>query len=101
MHSEAHAFAGKTVILDLGEIRNGHERSPLVEEIAGQAFRVEDWWDRVSGGSWQLATGNPAAIKYALRSALCRLPLDDEVLYGKVGSYGHLVHVSELGEVVE
>jgi hypothetical protein len=25
------------------------------------------------------------------------LPFDDEVVYGKLGGFGHLVHVSELG----
>ena len=29
------------------------------------------------------------------------LPVDDEVVYGKVGPFGHLLHVSELGEIVQ
>jgi hypothetical protein len=63
----------------------------------GSEFRVEDWWDRVAGRSWQVATGNPAALEYGMRSGLTGLPLDDEVVYGKnEGGFGHLVHVSEL-----
>ena len=27
--------------------------------------------------------------------------MDDEVVYGKVGAFGKLVHVSELGEVID
>ena len=43
--------------------------------------------------------GNPAALKYAVRAALrepASLPLDDEVVYGKVDIFGHLIHVSEI-----
>lgn len=83
MHSDPHPLAGQTVTVDLG---NGP-----------QAYEIEDWWDRVSGGSWMYADGNPAALKYALRSA-GRTPIDDEVVYGKVGPFGHLVHVTEIKE---
>lgn len=57
---------------------------------------IEDWWDRVSGTSWMFSDGNPACIKYALRSAAADLPIDNEVLYGKIDGIGHLVHISEL-----
>jgi hypothetical protein len=45
-----------------------------------------------------LSDGNWAAMHYALRSALVEpmLPIDDEVVYGKIGAFGHIVHVSEL-----
>jgi len=46
------------------------------------------------------ANGNPAALIYAIRSGFDGLPTDDEVVYGKIGSFGHLIHESELGEVV-
>ena len=44
--------------------------------------------------------GNPACLVYAMRSATQDqdIPLDDEVLYGKIGSLGHLVHISEIEE---
>lgn len=62
-------------------------------------IEVEDWWDRVSGGSWTTAQGNPAALKYAVRTGIAAcVPTDDEVVYGKIGGLGHLVHVTELGE---
>lgn len=66
--------------------------------LDGVLFRCEDYWDRVSGGSWQMAQGNPAAMKYAIRAGLTGLPTDDDVVYGKIGSFGELVHVSELGD---
>ncbi|PQM51799.1 hypothetical protein C5U48_12790 [Mycolicibacter virginiensis] len=59
-------------------------------------YHVEDWWDRLAGGSWMFADGNPAAMAYAVRSAFKGLPIDNEVLYGKVGALGYLVHVSEI-----
>lgn len=78
MHTESHPLAGKTV------------------KALGEEYRLEDWWDVLTGGSWMNADGNPAAMNYAVRSAVAGLPLDDEVVYGKVGAFGHLVHVSEL-----
>lgn len=59
-------------------------------------FHVEDYWDRVSGGSWMYADGNFAAMGYGMRSGVVGLPLDNEVLYGKVGGLGYIVHVSEV-----
>lgn len=78
-------YAGKTV-----KIRD------TVLKIGGSEFRVEDWWINVAGMSWTVARGNPAALNYGARSGLFGLPLDDEVLYGKIGHFGYLVHVSEV-----
>lgn len=88
---DPHPLAGKTVRLHC-------KADP--DHLDGQEFRVEDWWTNVYGSSWMDAQGNPACLKYALRSAFSRLPTDNEVVYGKVGAFGHLVHVSELGEVL-
>lgn len=95
-HPEAHPLAGRTVVL------NDTAKDGLREVMPGVEFRVEDYWDRVSGGSWMFAEGNPACLKYAMRTGLSggNIPLDDEVVYGKIGPFGHLVHVSELGEPV-
>lgn len=82
-HSEMHPTAGQVVIIKRGE-------------HAGQEYRVEDYWDRVSGKSWMHSAGNPACLMYAIRAGKAVLPPDDEVLYGKIGPFGHLVHVSEL-----
>lgn len=96
MHNEAHELAGKTV-----KLKDTIPSDP--DGLAGQDFRLEDWWDHLTGGSWMFAQGNPACLKYAMRSSLQSppLPLDDEVVYGKVGAFGHLIHVSELGEIVD
>jgi hypothetical protein len=89
-HDNAHPLAGKDVTLTATDPVRG-----MVVE--GARFVVEDWWDRLTGGSWMNAEGNPAALQYAMRSGFNGLPADDEVVYGKIGAFGHLVHVSELG----
>lgn len=84
-HSKKHELAGKTVT-----IKNG--------DLKGKEYTIEDYWDRLSDVSWGMADGNPACMIYALRTGMqeFRVPRDDEVLYGKIGFLGHLVHVSEL-----
>lgn len=90
IHTEQHPLAGKWVRIARGD-------------LAGQIIHVEDWWDRVYGESWMTAQGNPACLKYAVRTACQRdcTPTDNEVIYGKISPYGVLVHVCELGEVVQ
>lgn len=84
IHQQPHPLAGQTVKVKLGLRGAPHD------------FRVEDWWDRVSGQSWKCAQV-PAAFLYACHAADCGLPLDDEVVYGKAADgLGRLVHVSEL-----
>lgn len=84
MHNEASPLSGRTVTIKTGT-------------HAGCEYRVEDYWDRVSGGkSWMDMGGNPACIIYGVRAGQEGLPIDDEVVYGKIGPFGHLIHVSEL-----
>lgn len=63
---------------------------------AGSDYRVEDYWINVTGKSWMFSDGNPAAMNYGIRSGMAGLPIDDKVLYGKIGHLGFLVHESEL-----
>lgn len=91
MKREKHELAGKTVILNC---------KPDPDNLNGQQFVIEDWQENVFGKSWMFCDGNPACLKYAMRSVMSGLPMDNEVVYGKVGPFGHLIHVSELGEVV-
>lgn len=87
IHPEKHPLAGQTVKI-----------ADHVPEIGGQSYIIEDWWDRLIGKSWGDCDGNPACIRYAIRTGVQQnpVPMDDEVLYGKIGAYGNLVHVSEL-----
>lgn len=80
---EPSPHAGKTV-----KIRDD------VPMLGGEQYRVEDWWINVSAQSWT-DSQTPAAFNYAIRTAGL-VPIDNDVLYGKVGSFGHLVHVSEI-----
>lgn len=55
----------------------------------------------VFGCSWLDANGNPAALEYALRIGFYGENnnvnlFSEDVLYGKVGYFGHLFHVNEL-----
>lgn len=78
---------------------SAHPQDP---HFGGSEFNAEGWWSSVSGKSWKhsAAEGNPAAIIYQVRVRVCGLPDDENVVYGKIGSFGHLVHHSEI-EVVE
>ena len=69
---------------------------PDVKRIGGDEFVIEDYWENVSGRSWKTSNGNPAAMEYGIRAGLSNLPIDDEVVYGKIGAMGFLCHVSEL-----
>lgn len=100
-HEEPFDRAGKTVKLNIKIPESDPSTGVLTEELRDQEYEVKDYWDRLSSGSWMDAEGNPAALKYALRSGIAGLPMDDEVVYGHVGGLGHIVHVSELGDVVE
>ena len=64
--------------------------------LDGCDFTIEDWWQNVGGSSWKTATGVLAVNNYAFRIGGTKVPTDDEVLYGKIGPFGYLFHVSEL-----
>jgi len=77
-------LAGKTIIIKKGTYK-------------GAEYLVEDWWENVYGQSWMFCKGNPACLKYAMRGGLKdNLPTDNEVLYGKIGGLGELIHISEI-----
>ena len=86
-HKKQSPLSGKTV-----KIKEN------VNELGNQSIIIEDWWDCVSGMSWMAANGNPACMNYAIRTGASSLqiPIDDEVLYGKIKGLGYLVHKSEL-----
>lgn len=84
-----HPLAGKTVT-----VKNSRE-------FEGQQYRIEDYWTNVGGRSWMDSVGNPACLDYAIRSAGDGLPMDDNVVYGKIGAFGKLMHESQLGDVVQ
>ena len=89
IHSKSHPLSGQTVRLKDGICHPQYNMN-------GGEFKVEDWWDRVTGGSWMNANGNPAAIIFAIRSAGVGLPTDGEVVYGKFKGMGVIIHASEI-----
>jgi hypothetical protein len=92
VHDHPHHWAAKTLRLRAGV------SDPIRGMVtAGAEFRLDDWWDRLNGRSWTDCAGNIAAFQYGIRIlTLGNIPLDDEVVYGKIGPFGHLVHNSEL-----
>lgn len=98
IHQQPHPLAGKTVILNERCIADSRG---MVKP--GAEYRIEDWFDRLGLGSWMWAQGHPAALIYAMRSVATpprdSLPIDDDVVYGKIGAFGHVVHASELGDL--
>lgn len=94
MHQEPSPLAGKTVKI------KPDARHPQVPDFGGSEYRVEDWWDRLGQDSWRNGAidGNFACVIYAMRRKMENLPNDEEVLYGKIGCFGHLVHLSEIAQ---
>jgi len=92
LHDIPHPLAGKTVKIKT------HVTHPQDPNFGGADFTIEDWADRVFGKSWMFMDGHPASLIYAMRSAFSEIPIptDDEVVYGKVGCLGHILHISEL-----
>lgn len=72
--------------------------SQSVPGIGGRECIVHDYWDRMYGITWQEGRedGLAACIFYDARARAEGLPLDNEVLYVRVGSLGYLVHVTEI-----
>lgn len=68
--------------------------------FSGGVVHLEDDWKKITGESWMYSDGNPAAMIYGMRAGMEGLPNDDNVLYGKLGSMGVLVHVSEIAEII-
>lgn len=70
------------------------------QRLAGKDFLVEGYWKDLNNGiSWQDTSLSNFAIKlYALRLLKYKgkIPSDDNVIYGKVGMFGHLLHESEI-----
>lgn len=81
---------------------NKKAKDPIQLAVVSKArFTVEGKWDVLTGKSWMFSDGNPACIQYAVRVALGSMAIDDNVYYGKIDGFGHLVHASEIGEKVQ
>lgn len=84
MNKKKSKYAGKTVQFAYGNVSG--------------SMVVEDYWHHVSGYSW-MDSAAIAAANYAKRVYRDGLPIDDEVVYGKVGALGYLIHVTEIKDV--
>lgn len=90
---EKYKYAGKTM-----KVAQGAGRAFNGELLDGREFIVEDYWINIVGKTWRYVEGNPAVVEYICRAMKKKTPppMDDDVVYGKIGPYGHLFHVSEL-----
>lgn len=67
-------------------------------------FVVEDWEDRVAGEDtilWDRPVTNFAQLGYVQRLAAAMVagldvPHDGEIVYGKIGNLGFIIHTSEI-----
>ena len=82
-HQEAHPGAGKAVRIASGPYKDF-------------TLDIEDWWDRIAGKSWMDCVDDPTCHAYAEERAMAKAPMDDEVVYGKIGLSGGLFHASWL-----
>ena len=92
LHTSSSEYRNKTLRI------KSSSTHPQVPDFGGSSILIEDWWDRINGDgkSWRDCVGNPACLVYAVRSVFNNFPADDEVLYGHIDSFGHIVHISEL-----
>ena len=88
---EKYKYANQTVILkDIDSLKTPEG------DFRGKEFRAEDYWINFYDTSWMFQKGNPACMIYAMRSGFARLPIDNNVIYGKIGGLGWLIHESEI-----
>lgn len=93
---ETFKYAGKTV-----KVKSDVGINSFGQDMSGADFVIEDWWENVSGMSWMDSKGNPAALEYAVRTGVHgknnSVPMfSNDVVYGKIGPFGHIFHVNEL-----
>jgi hypothetical protein len=83
-------LAGKTVKLVLKTANH--------QDIDGKEFHVEDWYQNCNGDKTTHWTNLEtwAERNYAERIQNSKVPRDSDVLYGKVGRYGYLIHITEI-----
>lgn len=92
MHTSESPLAKLTVSLSNAATSIYDPYTHEVVELAGQDFRVIDWWDRVNGDNY-----HNLAVEYAARSG--HTVEGSEVLYGKVGNRHVLVNVTEIEDI--
>lgn len=80
------------------KVVKGAGRLSTREKADGMTFVAEDYWMNITGKSWKHVEGNPAIVEYIVRSMnnIQPPPMDERVVYGKIGNFGHLFHENEL-----
>lgn len=104
IHPDSHPLAGKTITVKL-------RGAPHQRLHDGVELIVEDWWsiaheeNELGFLPRLLSSRSPAAINYIVRAEIAGIPLDDDVIYGKVFEgplgLGYIIHSSEIGDVIQ
>lgn len=85
-HAEPHPQAGKKLVIVSGTFK-------------GEEIVVEDWTDRLWGYHWyQGSIENPSIMEATTRSIRGEFPMTPDAFYGKIGGFGHIVHMQEVEE---
>lgn len=92
---DRYEYAGATA-----KLKDGVGYDTIGNDLSGEVFFVEDWFENVAGCSWMAANGNPTALIYAMRIAKNGAnngvyPFSNDVVYGKVDGLGFAFHVNE------
>lgn len=85
------------------ENREGKTYRIKAGQFKDSEYIVEALWDKLTGKSWMVSDGNPAALEYAMRSGLeGDNHYDDNVWYGHLreSGMGKLIHETQIGEEV-
>jgi len=72
---------------------------PNTDFFISENFVVEDWYDRVRKKDWKREakfSTDCECLLYASRAESTNLPDDEQILYGKVGEWKHMMHISEI-----
>lgn len=84
---------------------NKWEKVKIIKgSLSGNEYLIEGYWDEIEGKSWLDTEFRPVILNYSMRTLAEKHLKDyqecDEVLYGKIGIYGHLIHVSEIERLI-
>jgi hypothetical protein len=81
-HKQPSSFSGKTIQVEI--------------DARLYPFECEDWWDRVEKTDehwYQKTREKDECLEFVMRYSREGLPLDDEVLVGKVQGVRKLIHI--------
>lgn len=80
-------------------VRQSVGKGLLDRQLGGKIFVAEGYWHELTGKSWaDWDLGNPAVYEFCKRTLgkYVDEPTENNVIYGHIDGYGHLLHEDEL-----